>query len=307
MTKKGGIDGNVPLCEDKTKQGGSVMEKTPEIYKSNSLVEASYRLTPSEQGIILSCISQIRKDEDVTDQTMYKVSVSDYIALTGADPTSAYRDIKNAALRLRGRLVKIYSLPNGGGRIKNKHRVLITGWVQSVVYSDDGGEVSLRFSHDMLPYLTNLSNNFTKYKLKDVAKMSSGYGIRLYELLVEWRDKCKTEEYEISIDQIRKTLQLEESYAAIKDFKKRVLEPAIVDVNAHSDLFVTWEQRKTGRKVTHLKFKFKTKAETKKRKTKQQNLESWKTHIEKHARAGESWEEASMRLKRKRESELIKD
>ena len=282
------------------------MEKTLEIYKSNSLIEASYRLTPAEQGIILSCISQIRKDEKATDQTMYKVSVSDYIALTGANPISAYRDIKNAALRLRSRLVKIYSLPNGGGRIKNKQQVLITGWVQSIIYSNNGGEVSLRFSHDMLPYLTNLSNNFTKYKLKDVAKMSSSYGVRLYELLIEWSNKYKTEEHEISIDQLRKAFQLEQSYSAIKDFKKRVLEPAIIDVNTYSNFSVTWDQKKTGRRVTHLKFKFKNKKPKCKKNSKQQNLESWKSYIEKHARAGETWEEASRRIKREKEFELTK-
>ena len=220
------------------------MNKELEVYKSNALMDASYRLTPSEQGIILSCISQIRKDEEVTDQTLYKVSVSNYIALTGADPNSAYRDIKNAALRLRGRMVKIYNLPNGGGKVKNKRQVLITGWVQSIIYSDDGGEVSLRFSHDMLPYLTNLSRCFTKYRLKDVAKMSSSYGIRLYELLKQWGS---IGEKEISIEELKKAYQIEEKYKAIKDFKKYVLEPAVSDINAHSDLSVTWEQRKTGR------------------------------------------------------------
>lgn len=277
------------------------MEKEIEVVKSNPLVEASYRLTPTEQCIILSCVSQIRKYEKVTDQTMYEVSVSDYVALTGVDHSMAYRDIKDAAIRLRRREVRIYELPNGGGKVENDENALVTGWVQTVSYSKRHGKVALRFNHDMLPYLTNISKNFTQYKLKDVAKMSSSFGIRLYELLIEWKKKYKTEKQEVSLEWLKKIFQVEEKYKAIKDFKKYVLEPAITDVNTHSDLQVAWTQRKTGRKVTHLEFTFKSKkvkADTKK--PKQRSLKSWKSHIEKNARAGESWEEASARLKKKK-------
>ena len=269
------------------------------VVKSNALSEASYRLTPAEQGVILSCISQIRKDERVTDQTMYKISVSDYADLMGADPFSAYRDVKNAAIRLSERRVRIYNLPNGEGKIKNKNEVLITGWVQSIIYSDDGGEVSLRFSHDMLPYLTNLSKCFTKYKLKSISKMSSGYGIRLYEIIIGWLNQYKKESHEVSIEWIRKIFMLEEKYPRMHDLKKRVIEPAISDINMHSDLLVTWKLKKTGRKATHIEFIYKPKVNQSNKKSKQQNLESWKSHIEKHARPGESYAQTDARLKSK--------
>ena len=137
--------------------------------------------------------------------------------------------------------------------------------------------------------------------------MSSGYGIRLYELIISWLSQYKKESHEVSIEWIRRTFMLEDKYPRMHDLKKRVLEPAATDVNMHSDVSVTWKPKKTGRKVTHVEFAFKLKNEKpeSKKKSKQQNLESWKSHIERHARAGESWEEASTRLKR--ESELIKD
>jgi len=279
------------------------MSKTPEVYKSNALTEASYRLTPSEQGIILSCISQIRKDKEATDQTMYSISVSNYVALTGADPVSAYRDIKAAAIRLRNREVRLYCLPNKGGRVQNKERVLITGWVQSITYSDEGGEVMLRFNHDMLPYLTNLSKNFTKYAFKHVAKMSSSFGIRLYELLIQWNNQGKNEK-EISVEWLKKTFQIENKYKAIKDFKKYVLEPAIADIKKHSDLRVEWTQKKSGRKVTHLKFMFglkNKKIKFKKPETKFQGVK--KSVVEKNAKPGESYAQAAERIKKNRQFE----
>jgi plasmid replication initiation protein len=276
------------------------MNENLEVYKANSLIEASYRLTPSEQGIILSCISQIRKDERVTDQTMYSVSVSDYVALTGADPTSAYRDIKEAATRLQDREVRIYDLPNDMGRVKNKKGFLRTRWIQSIYYSENGGEVKLRFSHDMLPYLTNLSKCFTKYAFKHVSKMSSSFGIRLYELSIQLANQ-KINEKVISLDDFKKNFQIETKYKAIKDFKKYVLEPAIRDINTNSDLWIKRKQKKTGRKISHLVFQFGFKEERKPKTQKSEIkiLGVEKSVIEKHARRGETYEEAALRIKNK--------
>ena len=63
----------------------------PQVYKSNALVEASYRLTPAEQRIVLCCISQVRRDKTLTDEVMYRVSVADYAALVGTDSHSTYK------------------------------------------------------------------------------------------------------------------------------------------------------------------------------------------------------------------------
>ena len=54
---------------------------------------------------------------------------------------------------------------------------------------------------------------------------------------------------------------MEKSYSAIKDFKKRVIDVAVSQINEHSDLNVNYEQRKTGKAVTHLIFYFHSKRE----------------------------------------------
>ena len=120
--------------------------------------------------------------------------------------------------------------------------------------------VAQRFGTDMVPYLSQLSAQFTRYALADVAKMDSAYGIRLYELLCQWRDAG---EREVSIEWLRDAFQLGDKYPAIKDFKRWVLDPAVAQINEHSPLQVSWTQRKTGRKVTHIHFKFAPKAKEK--------------------------------------------
>lgn len=226
------------------------------VYKSNALVEASYRLSVYEQRIILACIAQVRRDEPLTDQQLYAVSAQQIADMTGTQLGTTYQNLKAASERLYRREVTLHEAPNGKGKVR------LTRWVQTVEYREAEGLVALRFGTDMVPYLSQLSAQFTRYALADVAKMDSAYGIRLYELLCQWRDAG---EREVSIEWLREAFQLEGKYPAIKDFKLRVLDPAVAQINEHSPLQVSWTQRKTGRRVTHLAFTFAPKEAAKKR------------------------------------------
>ncbi len=266
------------------------------VYKSNSLVEAGYRLSVAEQRIILACISQVRRNEVVTDEVMYSVTAQDIAALSETDETTVYRDVQEAALRLKRREVRIEKEANSNARRKE---VLICGWVQSIKYVEAEGRVCLRFNKDMLPYLTALTEQFTKYQLKAVAKMNSAYAIRLYELLVQWRDKGYRE---IELQWLREALQVGNKYPVLMDFKRRVIETAVAQINEHSDLKVSYGQRKTGRVVSHLEFTFSAKQprpEAKPAKAASTGRLS-REEIEKLARPGESWEDARRRLNQQR-------
>ncbi len=272
------------------------MDSNALVVKSNALIEASYRLGLNEQRLILACISQIRRDEPFTDKVMYSISASEFSKVCEIDPKTAYRELKTTALTLKRREVRITQEPNGLGRRKE---TLIAGWVQSIKYSEGDGMVRLRFNHDILPYLTELSKCFTSYKLKNVVRMSSSYGVRIYELLTQWGSFG---EREISIAWLKENLQIEKKYEKLRDLKRRVLEPAIRDINKNSDLWVKYEQIKTGRIVTHLIFQFGNKEEQKSKSLKSEiKIQGVKKSvIEKSARPGESYEQAALRIKNKR-------
>lgn len=227
-----------------------------QVYKSNALIEASYRLSVYEQRIILGCIAQVRRDEPLTDQQLYTVTAQQIADMTGTQLGTAYQNLKAAAERLYRREVTLHEAPNG----KGKGKVRLTRWVQTVEYREAEGLVALRFGTDMVPYLSQLTEQFTRYALTDVAHMDSAYAIRLYELLCQWRDAG---EREVSIEWLREAFQLEGKYPAIKDFKRWVIDPAVAQINEHSPLQVSWTQRKTGRRVTHLAFTFAPKAKAK--------------------------------------------
>lgn len=272
-----------------------------QVYKSNALVEASYRLSLYEQRIILACIAQVRRDEPLTDQQLYTVSAQQIAEMAKINVDRAYQHLKTASERLFDRRVTLHEAPNGDGRAK----VRLTRWVQEVVYQETLGTVAVRFSQPMVPYLSQLTEQFTRYALADVAKMTSAHAVRLYELLAQWRGSGKRE---VEIDWLREAFQLGSKYPAVKDFKRWVIQPAVEQINEHSPLWVEWEQRKTGRKITHLSFRFgekvqETQCNLKKEliKTKQKGSSGALygiplVHIEQKAQPGESYEDTALRL-----------
>lgn len=226
------------------------MSKKQVIRKSNALVEASYHLTATEQRVLLLAIAKLPPKEPISSTVFYPVTVEEYAALSQVPVQDAYRDLKRGAKRLRDRSVTLYEYPNGAGtRPDEKY----TGWVQTAEIPAGGGRVGLKFTDDILPYITELSRQFTTYPLGEVGRLDSSYALRLYEVLMQWKD---TGSREVSVDWLRQRFELAELYPAYKDFRVRVIETAVRQINERTSLRVTWKPRKTGRKVTHLQFTF---------------------------------------------------
>jgi len=219
------------------------------VCKANKVIEAGYKLTLNEQRVILGCIAQVNSKEALLTTDRFELSAKDFAKWFSVSDDAAYLALCDVAESLFNRYIIIDNPFPDNPKISR----LKTRWISSIIYMSDEGKISLCFAQDMLPYLSELKGQFTRYKLEHIGKMTSIYAIRLYELLAQW-DGLGIREVEI--DWLRKQFELEDKYAAIKDLKKYVIDPAIKDINTHSNYQVSWTQRKTGRKVTHLTFEF---------------------------------------------------
>jgi len=227
-----------------------LISKNEMVVKSNRLVEASYRLTLIEQRIILLAIAEARRTQrGINGEDFVRITAKNYAQQFGSDECNAYPQINEARKTLFNRQFTIYQIDEESGH----QEVIEARWLSAASYIDGAGAIRLQFSQAIVPYITRLEANFTRYKLDKVANMSSAYAIRLYELLIQWGSVGRRE---VELEWLKKTLMVDQDYKALCDFKKRVLDVAVTQINAHSDLTTSYAQRKTGRNVTHLIFSF---------------------------------------------------
>lgn len=95
-----------------------------------------------------------------------------------------------------------------------------------------GSNIHLKLDDSLAPYLLHLDGYFTVYNYEHVAKFTSKYSYRIYEFL-------KSAEgmgfYKISLDNAI-SLFSDNCYKTKASFIKRVLTPALNDINNHSDI-----------------------------------------------------------------------
>lgn len=221
------------------------------VYKSNHLIESAYRLNLNEQRLLLTCIGMINSNEQLFITEKFEVTARDFAKIYGIDERGAYDQLLDVAKSLHNRKITIQN---------NKIKVT-TSWISGFIeYKDNSGKIGLWFSQPILPYLSELKNQFTRYDLSNVSGMSSIYGIRLYELLMQWQMRGNRE---VEIAWLKEIFEIENNYTSISDLKKYVIEPAVKNVNNYSNLDVLHNYKKTGRNVTHIHFKFKEKEKKK--------------------------------------------
>lgn len=220
------------------------------IVKDNALVSASYYLSLAEQRLILLGIVEARNNQSQDNE--FIIHVNSYINAFGVDDSTAYLTIKEACKRLRGRYFTYQRLINGNLEQTESN------WVQSVSYAINSSYVKIKFTDDVMPLITNLERHFTSYQLEQVKDLTSIYAIRLYELLISWR---QTKKVELSLVDLRLKLGIEPNeYKAMNNFKAKVLDLAVSQINEHTDITVKYEQVKQGRSITGFTFTFKQKA-----------------------------------------------
>jgi len=212
------------------------------VTKSNDLIEASYKLTLNEQRLVLLAIARLdsRKPMPNGKLTIRAVEFAETFAV---EPKHAYAALEEAATRLYERDIKTYD-----GRYRERFR-----WVYSVRYHEREGCVTLGFSPEVTPYLTLLHQRFTSYELKQIVRLNSPYAIRVYELLKQFTE---TGERTITLEQFKERLELSEQYARFYDLKRRIVDPAVKEINGHTDLEVEWDTVRQGRKIKGLLFTF---------------------------------------------------
>ena len=212
-----------------------------EVVKANDLIQKSrFNLTLQQQKMLLFLISQVTPyDEEFS---VYEFSIQEFCRVCGINMSSGknYQDVKQCIKDIADKSVWV--------SLDGDEETLLR-WIEKPYINNKSGVVRIRLDEDMKPYLLQLKENFTRYELIYTLYFKSKYTIRLYELAksIHFRE---LEEYRrtYSIDELKKLLG-GEAYTQYRDFKRRVLDIAVNEINSYSDKLLSYEPIKKGKSV----------------------------------------------------------
>jgi len=226
------------------------------------ILNARYTLTPREQKIILYLISQINPKE----QNRFHEQIVPIKQLERALKSEStkwgglYKEMKTFASTV---IKKGIEFPTDV-EIEGKEFPGFVNWFQEIKpVKNSNGEVSIRFlfSEPLKPFLLELKQ-YARISLQETMPMRSSYAIRLFQIFRSHRDKMqryeKNSQLYYDLDDLRALLQLKNKYADFRNFKKKVIEIAIKQINQHTSIQVTkLDYKRDGRKILGIYFFFK--------------------------------------------------
>ena len=229
------------------------------VVKDNALITASHKLGEVEQRLILLAILKAREFCDSVEALQGKelvIHADDYATTFGINRQMSYKALKKAVMGL-------YRAEWGYKYINDKGNVAVRyeRFTQSAEYVENEATVKFMFANAIIPMLVELERRFTTYEIEQVAELSSQYAMRLYEFFMQHLDKKTGKGWlEISLDELRFRLGLlPTEYTLMSNFKSRVLDYSIKEINQNTDLTTSYTQQKQGRKIVGFHFDFKRK------------------------------------------------
>lgn len=234
--------------EAMTEQEAEVMDSRGySVVKANSIIQKSrYKLSIAEQKTIAYICSMIKPIEEGEQfQLEYTFNIRKYCRICGLNYGSGknYSDIKAI----------LQNLSDKSMWLKQGDEEILVRWLAKVRTNKQKGTVNIKVDEDLVPYLFGLKQQFTQYQLLDILAMKSAYSIRIYELLKSYAG-LKKKVFEL--EDLKKKLMVEDisSYNRFPDFRRKVLDVAINEINNLTALNVSYEPISKGRKVIKIEF-----------------------------------------------------
>ena len=222
------------------------MEKNQIAVQEYSLVNSKYKLNPAEIKFVLLAISKIDSVNASDFKEEYIIPIPEIS--TAFQTKQNHVQLRTFAKKLMSKPLEI-ELHNGNWAIFN--------FFSKVEYI--GGAFKVRIDGDLKPYLLELQKNFVQTDLKYIMHMTSQYAIRLYQLLKQYQ---RIGGRDFKLAELQDTLQIPKSMYIFNNFKTKVLDIAIEQINECTDLKVKYDVKKIGKKVNEICFSIKTKAKS---------------------------------------------
>lgn len=217
------------------------------IFKDNALIMASYSLSVEEQRLILACIGKAQEMKAPLKSEAIEISlnVNEYAALYQVQVKHAYKALKQSSDKLFERSISL----------KSEGKQTRVRWLQEQA-TYESGKVKLTFSNMISKHIKAFATKPSAYRLEQATQLRTQYAIRFFELFNMCIDpKTQKGEWDISLVELRKMLELEDCYPRWVDLKKYIILDSINQINKNTSLRADWEvSGKVGKQITHVRF-----------------------------------------------------
>ena len=228
-------------------------ERSSMVRQSNFLIRESdlYNLSQRQHKIVSYLISQIQPWDD--DFHEYHFCRPDFCRVCGihVDSGKNYKDLWDDLQDIASIVIRDVKLPDG--------RRTILRWIEKPYMDPASNEIIIRMDRELKMFLLQLHGNYTEYELFYILHFRSKYSIRLYQLIKEadYQElKHETSLYckRWEVEELKRQLRAEK-YTAYKNFKQRVLQPAVKEISEFSDKYIDRvEEIRHGHKIAELAF-----------------------------------------------------
>ena len=221
------------------------------VVMKNALARAQQTLKLTEKRIIATAMAKIDSTAsklDYKNETArtIKINASDYQKTAKLKHRkNAYKDMMSAATELINKQLTIKQ------KTITSTETIKINWVESTRYETGSGEIEIRFTQSIMPFLIAIKDRFTEYKLEEMAGIKSIYTWRMIEYLTSWSNE-KTGQRKIPINEFNEMMDTPTSYKT-GDVTQKIIEPTITELEKRG-WEIKYETEKTGRKITHITF-----------------------------------------------------
>ena len=223
--------------------------KTELVVKSNRLNTAIQNLSLAEIRLIqLAIIDSREHNKGLSSDTPLRINALRYAEVFQVSKQTAYEALIDAESNLFER--RFTFMDERDLKVKSR-------WISQATYLDGEGAIEIIFTPAVVNEITRIhgiEQFFTKYTLEQTSQLKSLYAVRLYELLIQWREARKTPLFELDVFREQLGLGVDD-YKRMSDFKRRVLDASVKEINDKTDIKVSYTQEKQGTIIIGFKFK----------------------------------------------------
>lgn len=215
------------------------------LMQSKQLVHTSYEVTAIQNRIFYYCLLTAQKEKN--GELSCTVKLEDIKKLIPNKNQRTLANIKKTIQILKQTSLEFEKKENGD-TIECDYN-LIAG----SEYNKNKEIFKIKLADRLYRHLIDYTV-YAPLNLDILTKFKSFYAQRLYELLRLWSRSDRLITKNFKIEQLRFVLGVDNKYPEYKNFKQRVLNQAIKEINQVGKMEVSIEEVKNGRKVDEIKF-----------------------------------------------------